>query len=68
MLKQDRMGIIKIFQVQFLLKTSKFDWKHDHIRTEKISRFLEQHGPHSSFNSSSFNYSMPKEGSSEVKG
>ena len=31
-------------------------------------RFLEQHRPHFEFNSKSFNYSIPKEGSSGVLG
>ena len=38
------------------------------LEQKKISRFLESHGPHFEFVSSSFNYSMPKEGSSGVKG
>ena len=49
-------------------KTSKFDWTLDNIRIEKISRFLEQHGLHFEFDSRSFNYRMPKEGSSGVIG
>ena len=51
-----------------LLKTSKFDWTFNDIRIEKISRFLEYHGPHFEFHSRSFNYSMPKEESSGVIG
>ena len=51
-----------------LTKTSKFDWTPDGIRIEKVTRFLEQHGPHLEFDSQSFNYSMLKEGSSGVTG
>ena len=50
-----------------LLKTNQFDWTLDGIR-EKISRFLEQHGPHFEFDSMSFYYSMSKEESSGVIG
>ena len=50
------------------LRTRKFDWTPGNIRIEKISRFLEKHGPHSEFNSRSFSSSMPKEGSSTVIG
>ena len=53
---------------RFLTKTSKFDWTPNDIRIEKISRFLEQHGTHFEFDSRTFNYSMPKEGSSGVIG
>ena len=38
------------------------------ITIEKISRFLKQHGADFEFDSRSFNYSMPKEASSEVIG
>ena len=47
---------------------SKFDWTLDDNRIENISRFLEQHGPHFEFDSWSFNYYMPKEGSCDVIG
>ena len=43
-------------------------WTSDDIRVEMISIFLEQHGPHLEFDSTSFNYSMPKEGISGVTG
>ena len=43
------------------LKKNEFDRTHDDIKIEKISRFLEQQGPHFEFGSRSFNYSMPKE-------
>ena len=36
----------------------------DDIRIEKISRFLGLYWPHFEFDSRSFNYSMPKQGSS----
>ena len=32
-------------------ETSKFDWTSDNIRIQKISRFLEKHGPHFEFDS-----------------
>ena len=51
-----------------LLKTSKFDWTFNDIRTEKISRFLKSRGPHFEFHSRLSNYSMPKEESSAVIG
>ena len=51
---------------QDINKTSKFDWIPVNIRTEKISRFLEQDGPHFEFDSGSFNYYMPKERSSRA--
>ena len=51
-----------------LKKKNEFDRTHDDIKKEKISRFLEQQGPHFEFGSRSFNYSMPKEGSSRVTG
>ena len=38
----------------------------NNIRIEKISRFLEQHGPHFEYNSRSFRYCMPKAGSSGI--
>ena len=47
---------------------SKFDWTLDNIRTEKISRSLEQHGPHFEFDSRSFNYAIPQEKNSGVIG
>ena len=56
-------------QKQIKLKTSltsKFDWTLDDIKTEKISRFPEQHGPDFDFSSSSFNYFMSKKGRSGV--
>ena len=40
----------------------------DDIRKEKISRFLEEHGSYFKFNSRSYNYSLPKVGSSGVIG
>ena len=49
-------------------KTNKSDWTLDKIRTEKISRFLQQHGPHFEFDAKSFIYSVPKEESSGVIG
>ena len=49
-------------------KTSNFYWTLDNIRTEKISNFLEKHGPHFEFDSRSFNYSVSKGGNSGVIG
>ena len=39
-------------------KTSKFDRMPNNIKIVKILRFLEYHGLHFEFDSSSFNYSM----------
>ena len=36
----------------------------DEIRREKISRLFEQHGPRFELDSRSFNYYIPKKGSS----
>ena len=64
------MQLWQVFIVQLVKfgKTSKFDWTPDDITIEKMSRFLEWHMPHLKLDSRSFNYSIPKEGSSEVVG
>ena len=48
--------------MHLLNQTSKFELTADDIRVEKISRF------HFKFDSRSFNYSMPKDGNSQVIG
>ena len=51
-----------------IIKTRKFYWTLDDIRIEKISRFLEYHGPYLEFDSRSLSYSTPKKGISGVIG
>ena len=59
-------GLFYLLKLPFSSKKSKFAWTPDGVRTEKFSRFLEQHGPHLEFDSRSFNYSIAKEGSNGV--
>ena len=59
-------GLVYILKLPFSNKPSKSGWTPDNIRTEKISRILEQHGLHLEFDSTPSNFSISKEQGNEV--